>query len=66
MTVLLPLEPVMAATGDPVSRANSSMSPQTGTPSAAVSAMTGVATATPGLTNSRAASANTAGSKPPR
>lgn len=66
VTVLLPLEPVMAAIGARVSRASNSMSPQTGTPRAAAAAMTGVAIATPGLTSSRAAPANASGAKPPR
>ncbi len=49
VTVLLPLEPVIATTGALASRANNSMSPIISTPAACAACKAGVANATPGL-----------------
>ena len=65
VTVLLPLEPVMAATGAATTRAKISMSPTTGTPRAAAAATAGSAGDNPGLSTTASAWAKAASSSPP-
>jgi hypothetical protein len=66
VTVLLPLDPVMAATGAAASRANSSMSPITGTPRARAARIAGSSRETPGETTNSPAARKMRSSKPPR
>ena len=58
VTVLLPLEPVIAITGLSTAHAKSSISPTTGVPFARTACTSGVAKAIPGLVTTKSASAS--------